>query len=123
MYRILLAGLLLLAQLGAAEYRLLRAQKLEIPAADLTISATYYPVSASQNYAVILIHALGRNRGDWNDLAKYLQKEGIAALTFDLRGHGESIAADQRGWRLFQDAEYQELNANLAAVYAYAVQK
>ena len=117
--------LLALGALGsglfAAEYSLYAPQRVEIPGPrGLTIAGTYYAVDTTQNYAVILIHGLGRNRGDWNDLARYLQKEGIAALSIDLRGHGESIAEDGRGWRSFTDVEYSTFINDLNAVLQYA---
>jgi pimeloyl-ACP methyl ester carboxylesterase len=113
-------GFLLLAQLGAVEYSLPAPQRVEIPAERLTIIGTYYPAPATGSSAVILIHGLGRNRGDWNDLAKYLQKEGISALSVDLRGHGESIGEDGLGWRAFTEPDYKILLADLNAVLSFA---
>ncbi|MDR2431326.1 MAG: alpha/beta fold hydrolase [Candidatus Margulisbacteria bacterium] len=100
-----------------------RPQRVKIPVTEeLTVIGTYYPVNTADQTAVILIHALGRNRGDWNNLARYLQREGISALSIDLRGHGESIAADRRGWRVFQEQDYAVLDADLEAVLRYAEQ-
>ncbi|GBR75687.1 putative alpha/beta hydrolase [Candidatus Termititenax persephonae] len=111
----------LLSSLFAAEYSLYLPQRVEIPCPrGLTMVGTYYAVNSTQNYAVILIHGLGRNRGDWNDLARYLQKEGIAALSIDLRGHGESLASDKRSWRSFGDADYAAFVNDLSAVLQYA---
>jgi len=122
--KICICFFVLIAGLFANEHRLLRAQKIEIPAANgLVITATYYPVTATNNNSVILIHALGRNRGDWNELARYLQRDGIAVLSFDLRGHGESIAADGRPWRLFNDNEFQAFGNDIDTVYQYAMRQ
>jgi alpha-beta hydrolase superfamily lysophospholipase len=48
---------------------------------------------------VILLHNFDNKGGDcqkdgWNDLAAALQKEGHSVLSFDFRGHGESIGVD-----------------------------
>jgi pimeloyl-ACP methyl ester carboxylesterase len=118
--RKLIWGFLLLAQLGAVEYSLPAPQRVEIPANRLTIIGTYYPAPTTGSSAVILIHGLGRNRGDWNDLAKYLQKEGLNALSVDLRGHGESIDEDGLGWRAFTAEDYKILLADLNAVLSFA---
>ena len=119
--QIILLALFLSAGVLAAEYNLYVPQRVEIPCPNgLMLVGTYYAVNATQNHAVILIHGLGRNRGDWNELARYLQKEGIAALSVDLRGHGESIATDGRGWRSFSDAEYTTFLSDLNAVLQYA---
>jgi hypothetical protein len=52
----------------------------------LSAGRSYYPVKNSNPPAVILVHMLGLNRGDWNVYARHLQKEGIAVLSLDLRG-------------------------------------
>jgi dienelactone hydrolase len=57
---------------------------------DVSITGTYYPVSQSPAPAVLLIHSVARTRATWNDFAKLLQQNGIAALAIDLRGHGDS---------------------------------
>jgi pimeloyl-ACP methyl ester carboxylesterase len=70
--------------------------KLTINADGATLAASYYPPAVSPQAGaqsapgVLLLHMLGRNRGEWDAFAKELQKRGIAALALDLRGHGES---------------------------------
>lgn len=39
---------------------------------------------------VLLLHMLGRQKEDWEELALRLQAEGYAVLAMDLRGHGAS---------------------------------
>jgi alpha-beta hydrolase superfamily lysophospholipase len=61
------------------------------------IVGTYYPPAASNKKtttdAIILLHMLGRDRSDWNSFASTLSNgtNGFAALSIDLRGHGESV--------------------------------
>lgn len=57
---------------------------------DVGIIATYYPSDRDLAPAVLLLHALNRDRSDWKEFALLLQRNGIAALTIDFRGHGES---------------------------------
>jgi len=57
---------------------------------DVGITGTYYPVSQVPAPTVLLIHSVARSRATWNDFAKLLQQNGIAALEIDLRGHGDS---------------------------------
>jgi dienelactone hydrolase len=57
---------------------------------DVGIIATYYPSDRDSAPAVLLLHDLNRNRSDWNDFALLLQRNGIAALAIDFRGHGDS---------------------------------
>ena len=57
---------------------------------DVGIIATYYPADRDNAPAVVLLHGLNGNHSEWNDFAALLQRNGIAALAIDLRGHGES---------------------------------
>ena len=54
------------------------------------IVGTYYPTGQPHSPAVLLIHSILRDRGVWTEFATLLQRNGIAALAIDLRGHGES---------------------------------
>lgn len=56
----------------------------------VTIAGTWYEPATRSGPAVILVHMLHRSRHDWDALATRLSAEGIGALTFDLRGHGDS---------------------------------
>src|SRR5262245_61932227 len=58
-----------------------------------TLSATWYGPSNRTGPVVILVHMLHRTRRDWDALATRLAAEGIGALAFDLRGHGESTGS------------------------------
>lgn len=55
-----------------------------------TLAGTWYEPSLRPAPAVVLVHMLQKSRRDWDTLASRLASEGIGALTFDLRGHGES---------------------------------
>ena len=57
---------------------------------DVGIIGTYYPVARDPAPAVLFLHMLTSNRSEWAGFATLLQRNGIAALTIDFRGHGES---------------------------------
>ena len=57
---------------------------------DVGIIATYYPAERDHAPAVLLLHDLKKDRSEWTDFALLLQRNGIAALRIDFRGHGES---------------------------------
>jgi alpha-beta hydrolase superfamily lysophospholipase len=61
----------------------------------LTLAGTWYEPSTRPAPAVILVHMLQKSRRDWDQFASRLASEGIGALTFDLRGHGESPGSAQ----------------------------
>src|SRR5437879_3525330 len=61
------------------------------------LHGTFYPASGgTKSPCVLLIHKIGgnRNQAGWEDLAVYLQKKDFAVLSFDLRGHGESLTVN-----------------------------
>ena len=67
------------------------------------IQGTYYRPAAVDAPGVVLLHMLGRNRGDWDTFARQLQDAGYGVIAIDLRGHGESEG--EREWdKMTQDA-------------------
>ena len=77
----------------------------------LTLVGSWFEPSVRPSPAVILVHMLHRSRRDWDSFAPLLASQGIGALAFDLRGHGESpgvvgqdltpLVADVRAARRF----------------------
>lgn len=81
----LLSLLLAIAAVGP------QSRPVRFTAADgLQLAATYYPVATNPAPAVILVHGFMKNRQEWSPFALLLQKNHIAALALDLRGHGDS---------------------------------
>lgn len=65
--------------------------KLMITAPDgAVLAASFYPPLTASAPGVLLLHMLGRTRADWDAFARELQRQGMAALALDLRGHGDS---------------------------------
>lgn len=66
----------------------------ELTAPDgITLKGTYFPPadpSPEPAPALLLLHMAYGNRQNWEDFAQTAQKAGYAALTVDMRGHGES---------------------------------
>jgi dienelactone hydrolase len=87
--------LLAVAALAAAVPEAIAAtQRVTIRTEDgASLAGTWYEPGTRQAPAVILVHMLQRTRRDWDPVAARLASEGIGALTFDLRGHGESSGA------------------------------
>jgi pimeloyl-ACP methyl ester carboxylesterase len=54
---------------------------------------------------VVLVHMLQRSRRDWDLLASRLAAGGIGALTFDLRGHGESLGSAEDHEAMVRDVK------------------
>lgn len=90
---------------------------------DVGIIAVFYPVAAESAPALVLLHDIGQSRNEWTDFAPWLQRNGIAALAVDLRGHGDStrrltaqgpVLVD---YRKFSPRDFQDmlLDVNAAA--------
>lgn len=77
-------------------------ERIRFDTADyVTIQGTYYPSDKGKRApCAILLHPIGENSQmeGWDDLAKSLQKKGIAVVTFDFRGHGDSTAVEDKFW-------------------------
>jgi dienelactone hydrolase len=84
---LLACGILWVPSLGAQA----RTVRVSFRSSDgVLLAGSFYETSSRPSPAVILVHMLTRNRRDWEAVAMRLASEGIAALAFDLRGHGES---------------------------------
>ena len=57
---------------------------------NLELAATYYPVSTNSAAAVVLLNSFGKAQDEWGTVPILFQRNGIAVLTFDFRGHGDS---------------------------------
>lgn len=78
---------------------------------NVELVGTWYKGKQGKNSPVaLLLHATGpdnnRNKGDWDKLAKTLQKRGFAVLTFDFRGHGDSTLVTPSFWKFPTNANY-----------------
>jgi alpha-beta hydrolase superfamily lysophospholipase len=69
----------------------------------VTLAGTWYEPATRPAPAVVLVHMLQKSRRDWEPLATRLSNEGIGALAFDLRGHGESPGSAQDYAAMVQD--------------------
>jgi dienelactone hydrolase len=64
--------------------------KISLKASDgVALAATYY-VPASTTAAIVLLPMLGGSRRDWESFAVKAASSGIAVLSLDPRGHGDS---------------------------------
>ncbi|HWI18270.1 MAG TPA: pyridoxine 5'-phosphate synthase [Vicinamibacterales bacterium] len=62
-----------------------------LPSADgVTIAGEFYEGATRPSPAVLLVHMLTRNRGEWGTLPDRLRDLGLTVLAIDLRGHGQS---------------------------------
>ena len=86
LYALLALLLLTAAEAGAAQRVTFRTDD------GVTLVGMWYEPSSRPGPAVILVHMLTRTHREWDAIAQQLSSGGIGALTFDLRGHGESSA-------------------------------
>jgi pimeloyl-ACP methyl ester carboxylesterase len=110
-------GLLLLIILGVIVIFYLQRSKTKmevqkvsfITKDGVTIVANYYP-NKSAKFAGILVHMRPKTKESFDDLAKFLQKQGYTLLALDLRGHGESTESikGKLDYNKFSEAEEKE---------------
>ncbi|MFO0807171.1 MAG: hypothetical protein U0746_00950 [Gemmataceae bacterium] len=65
------------------------------------LSGTFYRGNRGRDTpCVLMIHDRGKDRSkaEWDALARALQADGFAVLTFDLRGHGASTVVNRDFW-------------------------
>lgn len=67
------------------------------------LAGTYYAGTTSRGRdtpCVLMVHDRGKDssKTEWDTLARTLQHEGYAVLTFDLRGHGKSLTVTRDFW-------------------------
>lgn len=81
---------------------------------DVRLVGTYWsPETDRRVPAIILLHMLDRNRGDWSPLAQRLQAEGYAVLAIDFRGHG-----DTEGER-----DFSKMKRDVATAFTWLVRR
>jgi dienelactone hydrolase len=99
----------------------LAAQRVTIRTDDgVTLAATWYEPASRPGPAVILVHMLNHSRREWDALAQRLASEGIGALAFDLRGHGESGPATPAA---ANQSEYAAMVLDVRAARRYLAQR
>lgn len=90
---------------------------------DLELSATYYPVSTNSAAAVMLLHAYGKAKDEWGMVPVLFQRNGIAVLSLDLRGHGDStrrLTADgvkTLDYRTFSPKDFTDMLLDVNQAY------
>ena len=69
---------------------------------SVDLEGTYYRGKSRDTPCVLLVHkwSSDRTKSGWDELARLLQAEGFAVLTFDLRGHGGSTNVSPSFWTL-----------------------
>ena len=54
------------------------------------IKANFYNASNSKGKGIILLHMLGRNKGDWKKFALYMKGRGYSCIAIDFRNKGNA---------------------------------
>ena len=67
--------------------------------------------------AIVFLHEPFRSSRDWLYIADRLARKGFHCLTFDLRGHGQSLMRgdEELDREIFMEADWADLRLDLAA--------
>ena len=84
----------------------------------------YYAANESNAPLMILIHGMEEGRSVWEDMALALLDKGYHVLSYDLRGHGESVM--QNGYKqdipALEKEDFDEMVPDLAMIKDYVDQ-
>ncbi len=77
---------------------------------EVNITAVYSETNQATQ-AVLLLHMLGKDKNDYNNLSLYLQQNSFSVLAIDFRGHGNS----DLDYTKFTDEDWQNLVVDVEA--------
>lgn len=85
------------------------------------IEGSYFRPDSVPAPTIIMLHMLGRSKGDYSKLAKAFQQSGFAVLSIDFRGHGGSVYKDSQriAYQQFEASEWLKLSSDIAAAKRY----
>lgn len=78
---------------------------------EINLAYKYYSPDKINSPAIILLHMLGKDKSDWVDFARKLQKEGFAVIAIDFRGHGDSDG----NWQKFEEKDFNDFILDVEA--------
>lgn len=97
------------------------AERVELETSDgWTLVGDYWPALEGRP-TFMLVHSQGARRQEWEPLRKALFANGYGALSFDARGHGESlrVSGSTQSWKQFkregQDNDWNRWSGDLDA--------
>jgi pimeloyl-ACP methyl ester carboxylesterase len=74
---------------------------------------------------ILFVHEPNRSRRDWAYMAQKMSRQGFTTLTFDLRGHGDSLLRgdEELDREIFMDEDYAAMAQDVTAAAAYLLQQ
>jgi dienelactone hydrolase len=88
----------------------------------VSLSATVYPAGPGAP-GLVLVHALGSTRHAWDNFARKAQQAGYSAVSFDVRGHGQSITRNggEISYRNFKTTDWLGVLDDIDAARGFLV--
>ena len=102
--------LILLSSCGEQEQQKDPNEFIITTADEVNITAVYKETNQTTQ-AVLLLHMLGKDKSDYNNLSLYLQQNGFSVLAIDFRGHGNS----DLDYTTFREEDWQNLVLDVEA--------
>lgn len=96
---------------------------------DVEIHGAFYPTGLPDAPGVLLLHGFDGSLDDWKGIAPLLQRNGLATLAIDLRGHGQSLkrltadGPEVVNRRRFAARDYQDMLLDVNAAYEWLIEQ
>ncbi len=89
-------------------FRIYAYEKVRFRTPDGCVISAYYQKSSSSSYVFINAHGLGSTKEEWIPFQKALVSRGFGFLSFDIRGHGESLRCGKKSvnYKLFSSRDW-----------------
>lgn len=78
----------------------------------------YHWPTESAKMCMIIVHGIAEHASRYDAFASIMNKKGVAVLSIDLRGHGESLLDNRLGW--FGPGGWKRVVKDISALIAYA---
>ena len=90
---------------------------------NVSIVGNYWPSDSDR--AVILVHMMPATKESWTPFADLLSRNNFAILSFDLRGHGESVIQEDKklDFKLFMDDDHKKSLLDIDAAVNFVDKK
>ncbi len=85
------------------------------------LQGNLFPAEGEPRGAILFVHEPSRSQRDWAYMAQKMSRRGFTSLTFDLRGHGDSLmqGGEELDREVFMTEDYMAMSQDVDAAVAF----